>query len=96
MTDKKKSKKAKTSDTQSDAKINELVNFVANNMLNNITLNQVVQLAQQVIVRDANKLVTEAEGDKLKEIEDAYFASVQAAQQAGQQVRHGPLYLRHK
>lgn len=85
MTAKKKTKKSESTETQSDAKTNELVNFVANNMLNNITLNQCVQLVQQVVVRDAETLVTKAEGDKLKEIEDAYFASIQASQQSASQ-----------
>ena len=80
MTDKKKTEKATNTESQDDNKTNELVNFVANNMLNNITLNQVVQLVQQVVVRDASTLVNEAEGDKLKEIEDAYFAAAQQAQ----------------
>ena len=57
--------------TAAEQKKGELVNFVANNMLNNITLNQVVTLVQQVVVRDANTLVTDADDEKLAEIEAA-------------------------
>lgn len=60
----------------------ELVNFVANNILNNITLNQVVTLVQQVSVRDANTIVSEADDAKIKEIKTAFVEAVQQAQVA--------------
>ena len=72
MSDKKdKTESTKNELTAAEEKKGELVNFVANNMLNNITLNQVVTLVQQVVVRDANTLVTDADGDKLATIEKA-------------------------
>ena len=59
---------------------NDLVNFVANNILNSITLNQVVTLVQNVSLRDANTIVTEADEDKLKEITEAFADAVKHAQ----------------
>jgi Mg/Co/Ni transporter MgtE len=67
---------------QAEARKGELVNFVANNILNNITLNQVVQMVQQVAVRDANTIVTEADDDKLNEIEQSLEANKKAAEEA--------------
>ena len=64
-----------------EAKKNELVNFVANNLLNGITLSQAVTVIQQVVVRDAEKLVSDASPEKLAEIEEAYAQAQQAAQE---------------
>ena len=76
-------KKSKTESTKNELTAaeekKEIVNFVANNMLNNITLNQVVTLVQQVVVRDANTLVTDADADKLAEIEKAFDEAKNAA-----------------
>ena len=81
MSEKTKSKETTKNElAEAEAKKNELVNFVANNMLNNITLNQVVTLVQQVVVRDANSLVTDADDDKLAEIEGALAAAKTAAE----------------
>ena len=67
--------------TAAEQKKRELVNFVANNILNGLTLNQTIQVVQQVAMRDANVIVSEADEDKLKEIEQAY-ANAQAQAQA--------------
>jgi hypothetical protein len=53
------------------AEKNDMVTFVANNILNSITLNQAVTVVQQIALRDANTIVTEADDDKLKEISTA-------------------------
>ena len=50
---------------------NDMVTFVANNILNSITLNQAVTVVQQIALRDADTIVTEADDDKLKEISTA-------------------------
>lgn len=71
--------------TAAEEKKGELVNFVANNMLNNITLNQVVTLVQQVVVRDANTLVTDSDDDKLAEIEKALEEAKAAANAPAEQ-----------
>ena len=80
MSEKKsKTESTKNELTAAEEKKGEIVNFVANNMLNNITLNQVVTLVQQVVVRDANTLVTDADDDKLAEIEKAFDEAKNAA-----------------
>jgi hypothetical protein len=80
MSEKKsKTESTKNELTAAEEKKGEIVNFVANNMLNNITLNQVVTLVQQVVVRDANTLVTDADADKLAEIEKAFDEAKNAA-----------------
>ena len=58
---------------------NELVTFVANNILNSVTLNQTVTLLQQVALRDANTIVTQADDQKLQELKQALEASKQPA-----------------
>ena len=58
-----------------EAKQNELVNFVANNILNSITLNQTITVIQQVALREATKIVTEADEEKLAQIESAFEAA---------------------
>lgn len=60
---------------------NEMVSFVANNILNSITLNQAVTVVQQIALRDANTIVTEADDDKLKEISTAMEAAATQPQQ---------------
>ena len=68
-----------------EQKKRELVNFVANNILNSLTMNQTIQVVQQVAMRDANTIVSEADEDKLAEIETAYEKAVQEAQKAAQE-----------
>lgn len=80
-------KKSTSKDTKSNAKPEienkqELVNFVANNILNNITLNQVVTLVQQVSLRDADTIVSDADEEKIKEIKTAFVEAVQQAEKA--------------
>ena len=72
-----------------EAKKNELVQFVANNIINTLTLSQTVTLIQQVSLRDANTIVTDADEEKLAEIEEAYEAN-KAAAQASQQAATDP------
>ena len=67
---------------EAEAKKRELVNFVANNILNSITLNQTITVVQQIAMRDANTIVTEADDEKLKQIEESYEAAKASAQQA--------------
>ena len=67
---------------EAEAKKRELVNFVANNILNSITLNQTITVVQQIAMRDANTIVTEADDEKLKQIEESYEAAKANAQQA--------------
>jgi hypothetical protein len=67
---------------EAEAKKRELVNFVANNILNSITLNQTITVVQQIAMRDANTIVTEADDEKLKQIEESYEAALASAQQA--------------
>jgi len=43
-------------------------------------MNQTINVVQQVALRDANQIVSEADEDKLKEIETAYTNALQAAQ----------------
>ena len=83
---KKKTSKADESNelAAAEAKKNELVQFVANNIINTLTLSQTVSLIQQVSLRDANTIVTEADEEKLAEIEEAYETSKTAAQEAQQ------------
>ena len=70
------------------AERNDMVGFVANNILNSITLNQAVTVVQQVALRDANTIVSEADEDKLKEISDAMEAAAKAmADQIAEQQR---------
>lgn len=79
---KKSTKKTKTNAPAEIENKDQLVNFVANNILNNITLNQVVTLVQQVSLRDANTIVTEADEAKLKEITTAFTDAVNQSEQA--------------
>lgn len=65
--------------TAAEQKKKELVNFVANNILNSLTLNQTINVVQQVAMRDAESIVTGADEAKLKEIEEAYQKAVAAA-----------------
>lgn len=58
-----------------------MITFVANNILNSITLNQAVTVVQQIALRDADTIVTEADEDKLKEISTAMQAAAQSEQQ---------------
>lgn len=67
---------------EAEAKKRELVNFVANNILNSITLNQTITVVQQIAMRDANTIVTEADDEKLKQIEESYEAALASSQQA--------------
>lgn len=60
---------------------NDMVTFVANNILNSITLNQAVTVVQQIALRDANTIVTEADDDKLKEISTAMETAAAQPQQ---------------
>ena len=71
--------------TAAEQKKRELVNFVANNILNSLTMNQTIQVIQQVALRDANTIVSEADEEKLAEIETAYQAAVEQAQAAAQE-----------
>lgn len=66
--------------TAAEQRKSQLVNFVANNILNSLTLNQSIQVVQQVAMRDANTIVSEADEAKLQEIEEAYDKAVQGAQ----------------
>lgn len=89
MSKTKSKKKTSTKDqanalAAAEAKKNELVQFVANNIINTLTLSQTVTLIQQVSLRDANTIVSEADEEKLAEIEEAYESSKAAAQQAQQ------------
>ena len=69
---KKKTSKADEANAlaAAEAKKNELVQFVANNIINTLTLSQTVTLIQQVSLRDANTIVSEADEEKLAEIEE--------------------------
>lgn len=67
---------------EEQAKRNELVTFVANNILNSVTLNQTVTILQQVAMRDATTIVTQADDAKLVELEQALEASKKPADQA--------------
>ena len=58
-----------------------MITFVANNILNSITLNQAVTVVQQIALRDADTIVTEADEDKLKEISTAMQAAAQSEPQ---------------
>jgi hypothetical protein len=78
--------------TAAEQKKRELVNFVANNILNGLTMNQTIQVIQQVALRDANTIVSEADEEKLKEIETAYEnarAQAEAARQESQSKEAG-------
>jgi hypothetical protein len=77
--------KATNSLNEAEAKKRQLVNFVANNILNSITLNQTITVVQQIAMRDANTIVSEADEEKLKQIEDAYNAAIEAQQAQAQQ-----------
>lgn len=70
--------------TAAEQRKRELVNFVANNILNSLTMNQTINVVQQVALRDANQIVSEADETKLQEIETAYTNALQAAQGAAQ------------
>ena len=70
--------------TAAEQRKRELVNFVANNILNSLTMNQTINVVQQVALRDANQIVSEADETKLQEIETAYTNALQAAQGASQ------------
>lgn len=67
--------------TAAEQRKRELVNFVANNILNSLTMNQTINVVQQVALRDANQIVSEADESKLAEIETAYTNAIQAAQE---------------
>jgi len=69
--------------TAAEQKKRELVNFVANNILNSLTMNQTINVVQQVALRDANQIISEADEEKLAEIEAAFDKAV--AQASGQQ-----------
>jgi hypothetical protein len=71
--------------TAAEQKKSQLVNFVANNILNSLTLNQSIQVVQQVALRDANTIISEADESKLKEIEDAYSKATQGAEATTEQ-----------
>lgn len=73
-----------------EAKRNELVNFVANNILNSITLNQTITVIQQVALRDATKIVAEADAEKLAQIEQAFEAATTPPAEQEQQVDEKP------
>lgn len=64
---------------EEQAKRSELVTFVANNILNSVTLNQTVTILQQVAMRDANTIVSQADDTKLQELEQALEASKKPA-----------------
>jgi len=66
--------------TAAEQRKRELVNFVANNILNSLTMNQTINVVQQVALRDANQIVSDADEEKLTEIEAAYTNALQAAQ----------------
>ena len=68
---------------EAEAKKQRLVNFVANNILNSITLNQTITVVQQIALRDANTIVSEADDEKLKQIEESYEAALQSSKEAG-------------
>lgn len=68
--------------TAAEQKKRELVNFVANNILNGLTLNQTINVIQQVALRDANQIVSEADEEKLAEIEEAFKQAVEQARAA--------------
>lgn len=70
---------------EAEAKKQQLVNFVANNILNSITMNQTITVVQQIALRDANTIVSEADDEKLKQIEEAYEAALKSAQEAQSQ-----------
>lgn len=106
MTTKKTKKPAKTSkkaaekqtkeeaplSPEEQARRNELQTFVANNILNNLSLNQTVTIVQQIALRDAHTIISEADEAKLKEIETSFEAAKKAAQeqQAGMQMQMQP------
>ena len=71
--------------TAAEQKKRELVNFVANNILNSLTMNQTIQVVQQVALRDANTIVSEADEEKLAEIETAFQAAVEQAQASAEE-----------
>lgn len=71
--------------TAAELKKRELVNFVANNILNSLTMNQTIQVIQQVAMRDANTIVSEADEDKLKEIEASYEDAIAKAREGAQE-----------
>lgn len=68
--------------TAAEQKKRELVNFVANNILNGLTLNQTINVIQQVALRDANQIVSDADEEKLAEIEEAFKQAVEQARAA--------------
>ena len=71
--------------TAAEQKKRELVNFVANNILNGLTLNQTINVIQQVALRDANQIVSEADEEKLAEIEEAFKQAVEQARAAAEE-----------
>ena len=71
--------------TAAEQKKRELVNFVANNILNGLTLNQTINVIQQVALRDANQIVSEADEEKLAEIEQAFKQAVEQARAAAEE-----------
>lgn len=77
--------------TAAEQKKRTLVNFVANNILNSLTLNQSIQVVQQVALRDANTIVSEADEAKLKEIEEAFEQAQAQAEQAAAEAAAPPV-----
>lgn len=77
--------------TMAEQKKRTLVNFVANNILNSLTLNQSIQVVQQVALRDANTIVSEADEAKLKEIEEAFEQAQAQAEQAAAEAAAPPV-----
>jgi hypothetical protein len=71
--------------TAAELKKRELVNFVANNILNSLTMNQTIQVIQQVAMRDANTIVSEADETKLKEIEASFEDALTKAREGNQE-----------
>ncbi len=65
--------------TAAEQKKRELVNFVANNILNSLTMNQTINVVQQVALRDANQIISDADEEKLAEIEAAFDKAVSQA-----------------
>lgn len=90
MSDNQTEQKPTNELTAAEQKKKELVNFVANNILNGLTLNQTINVVQQVAMRDAETIVTEADEAKLKEIEDAYAKAVAAASGAQAPAEEAP------
>lgn len=74
---------------EEQVKRNERITFVANNILNNLTLNQAVNIIQQISLRDAATIVDTGDDAKTKEIDDAMEAQRKAAEEAAAQQATG-------